>query len=308
MSFHGRSLDDLPLAAYTKGTAPDVDEPEPLPDPGYTSVPASSSSMADRVAQAHAGADAAEAAAEPRRRFSLPFRLPRLGRGKQAELEANAPFHSVSAGGVTAAEPFEPVSHRPFEPVTVHVPVTDSSPGPAVRLTLPKQLRDPRVLAGGTVAVGLVLLVASVLGGGGPNLGIGPNSSQSTTGGLQSAAPGNATVELTGGGTGLFTLNGSTGSGPAVNSRVDATWSDVLGHHLELTGPASAGTRTTDPNFVLSWTMVIDGVPVTFMSRAAECTVGMAVSPRAVRGTFHCKKLTSDGGAHVIDIRGDFTT
>ena len=325
MSLQGRSLDDLPLAAYSRGVVPADDEPEPPPDPGYTSVPAPSSSTAELVAQSHA--ESSEAAA-PGRKLSLPFRLPRFGRGKQPAIDAEAPFQAVAASPDAPARPFEPITarafepmpQRPFEPAHVTVPVGGGPAGPARRLPIPRlpglpgglpklQLRDRRVLAGGTVAIGLVLLAVSLLGGGGPSSGAGgPSSSQGTTGAVETAAPASATVELTGGGSGTFTLNGTTGSGPAVDSRVDATWSDVLGQYLQLSGMASQGTRTTDANFVLSWTMVTGGKAITFTSRAAECTIGMAVGREAVHGTFVCKKLQSADGKKVIDLRGNYTT
>jgi hypothetical protein len=115
-------------------------------------------------------------------------------------------------------------------------------------------------------------------------------------------------VELTGTLAAMYTLAGATGSGPAVDSQLDATWTDPLGESLGITGLASQGTRTTDPNFSLSWTMLIDNQRVTFTSRASECTIGMAVGPKAVHGTFVCKKLKSGDGKHVIDMRGTYTT
>lgn len=320
MSFHGRSLDDQPLAAYSTGISPTDDEPEVPPDPGYTSVPASSHSTADNVAHAHAEPDAAATPAPSGRKLGLKLRLPSFGRGRQPALEAAAPFQAVAPSAQLPGRPFEPASprpfepaaQRPFEPVSVHVPVDGAaSPSPLARLPkLPVRVRDPRVLAGGTVAVGLVLLVASLLGGGGPTSGAGgPNSSQRPGGAAFTAAPvGNATVELIAGGTGMFTLNSASGAGPAVNSRVEASWADSLGHGLSLSGLASQGTRTTDANFALTWTMDFGGTAVTFTSRAAECTVGMAVGVTAVKGTFVCKKLRSPDGKHTIDIRGTYTT
>ena len=305
MSFHGRSLDDQPLAAYSTGVKPSEEEAEPVRDPGYTSVPAPSSSTAELVAHAHDDAAAEAPAAASGRRFSLPFRLPSFGRGNRAALAAGAPFQAV-------ALPSD-VPPRPFEPVHVPTPRTDTPAGSPVRRSLAQlrqlRLRDPRVLAGGTIAVGLVLLTFSLLGGGGSNSGSnGPGSSLGT--GVQpTAAPvGNASVELTSGVIGTFELAGATGGGPAVDSQLNATWTDALGHSLGIAGMASQGTRTTDANFVLTWTMLADGASVTFTSKASECTIGMAVGPKAVHGTFVCKKLRSDDGRHLVDFKGSYTT
>jgi len=171
-------------------------------------------------------------------------------------------------------------------------------------------LRDPKVLAGGVVAIGLALLGVSLLGGGGPSSGAGgPNSSEGTTAAQPTPVPpGAATVEVTSGGSGIYELNGQTGAGPAVNSQVNATWSDGIGDTLRLTGLASAGVRTTDANFVLTWVTSLAGAPVTFTSTGGECTIGMAVGAKVVSGTFVCKKLISDDGKKTIDLQGSYRT
>ena len=159
------------------------------------------------------------------------------------------------------------------------------------------------------IVVGVALLGVSLLGGGGPASGsTGANASQDTAAFVPTPAPGNASVELTGSLAAMYTLTSATGAGPAVGSQVDATWTDALGESLGITGLASQGTRTTDPTFSLSWTMLINGQAVTFTSRAKECTIGMAVGPKAVHGTFVCKQLKSGDGKHEIDMRGTYTT
>jgi len=328
-------MDDLPLTAYTTGVAPRDDEPEPVPDAGYTSVPATPSSTADLVAHAHAEAAAATPAkpakaAKAARRLSLPFRLPSFGRGRQAALEAAAPFHAVAPPADMPTRTFRAVTAAPdvapraFEALPAPLPAPAFTPvhkpgsladagttAPRWRGLPPLQLRDPRVLAGGAIVVGLALLAISLLGGGGgaPGTG-GPNSSQGAGGGVvPSAAPtGIAAVELTSGQAATFSLTGATGAGPAVDSQLNATWTDPLGDSLGISGLASQGTRTTDLNFTLSWTMLIDGASVTFTSKASECTIGMAVGPKAVHGTFVCKKLKSGDGRHIVDFRGTYTT
>jgi len=157
------------------------------------------------------------------------------------------------------------------------------------------------------VVIGLALLGFSLLGGG-PATGSPPNGNQNPGAVAPTAAPAAASVELTAALKGAYTLTGATGSGPAVAGQLNATWTDSLGDSLALTGLASQGTRWTDGTFVLSWTMLIGNQPVTFTSRNAECTIGMAVSPFAVHGTFVCKKLKSTDGDHVIDFKGSYTT
>ena len=352
MSFNRRSPDDLPLAAYTTGVAPDDDESaELLDDPGYVSVPAPSTPTADMQHGHSAATPADAAAADPasgakRRGPKLSLRLPSFGRSKAAALQEAAPFQPVKPAqaqaaaaqaataqvapsafqAVTGAAAASPAfattpaypATRPFEPVTRPAggkggPPSAKPVGTAdgARARRPGRLtaRDPRVLAGGVIAVGVVLLAASLLGGGSNAGTAGPNGSQGTGGVLPTAAVlGNASVELTAGAGGTFTLTGATGAGPAVDNRVNATWTDPLGESLGLTGMASQGTRTTDADFVMSWTMLIDNVAVTFTSRDKECTIGMAVGIRAVSGTFHCKHLKSDDGKHEVDLFGSYTT
>jgi hypothetical protein len=170
-------------------------------------------------------------------------------------------------------------------------------------------LRDPRVLAGGVIVVGLGLLAFSLLGGGGPATGsTGPKGTQDAGAVAPTAAPGNASVELTDAMPGIHALTGASGAGAALSGQINATWTDPTGDSLGISGPASQGTRTTDPSFVLSWTMLIDNQSVTFTSRASECTIGMAVGVKVVHGTFVCKKLRSGDGKHAIDMRGTYTT
>jgi hypothetical protein len=338
MSFHGRSPDDMPLTAYTTGVTPDAeDEPQLVPDPGYTSVPAPSTPTAD-MQHAHAAADAdAGAPAKKRRGRGISLRMPALGRGKSAPLQQASPFQPVAGA---AAPAFQAVSDstgasaafqatsaypatRPFEPVTRPAGGPPSGKpggkaagkagpvGPSGARQLPRpSVRDPRVLAGGTIVVGVVLLGISLLGGGGANPGAGgPGSSQDNTGALPTPAVlGNASVELTGGGTGTFTLSGGTGAGPAVDNQVNATWTDPRGESLGLVGLASQGTRATDANFVLTWTMLVGNAAVTFTSNDGECVIGMAVDVRSVHGSITCEDLKSDDGKHLVAFRGTYTT
>jgi hypothetical protein len=344
MSFNGRSLDDLPLAAYTTGVVPDEDESlEPDLDPDLVAPPALTQRdlAAALVEPAVPAAQTSEKKPRgPRPSLKLPSpRLPSLRRSRTAALQAAAPFQPVAAGAAPAAATsasFQPVSaSAPPAPQFHSAAAFQAAPafeavqrpgglGPqptqpkervngaprAVAPRLPRlALRDPRVLAGGVIVVGLALLGFSLLGGGRPASGsTGPNSSQNPGAFLPTAAPGNASVEVTSSPAAMHALTGSTGFGAPVNSQLNATWTGATGESLGITGAASQGTRTTDPTFFLSWTMLIDGQSETFTSRASECTIGMAVGVKAVHGTFVCKSLRSGDGRYRIDFRGEYTT
>jgi hypothetical protein len=353
MTFHGRSLDDLPLAAYSTGIVPD--ENEELAQ--ATESGASELGHDYAAATAHDHGSSAQAGAESKpgavpgggRRLSLrlPFRLPVLRRLMRTPIDqASAPFqpvhHAVEPGGAVAPSMAASQMHAapalgapalaapafravPFgsPPLGAPAGATPAGATPSGSRALRRDarvllrdalrdprlhLRDPRVLAGGVVVIGLVLLALSMLGGGGTSGAGGPGQSHGTTAAEATPVPANATVELTSGLTGIYALSGQTGAGPAVNSRVGATWADEFGDTLGLAGAASAGVRTTDANFVLTCTMLVQGAPVTFTSSAGECTVGMAVAAKAVNGTFHCKKLTSGDGRRTIDLQGTYRT
>jgi hypothetical protein len=364
MSFHGRSLDDLPLAAYSRGVVPEENEElaqaaeADVSELGHGYPPVTANDH-DYGSPAQAGAESAPAAVPGggrRLSFRLPFRLPALRRLRATPIdEASAPFqpvhHAAEPRGVAAASmAASPIHAAPtfrapaFTTPTYRAvpfgapqlgapagatPAGSTASGPLALLRDPRALlrhprallrdlprdrrallRDPRALAGGVVVIGLVLLALTMLGGGGPTSGVGgPGSSQDTTGAQATPVPvGIATVELTSGLTGIYALSAQTGAVPAVDSRVVATWADEFGDTFGLTGPASAGTRTTDANFVLTWSMLVQGAPVMFTSSAGECTVGMAVGAKTVNGTFVCKKLKSADGRRMIDVRGTYRT
>jgi hypothetical protein len=331
MGFQGRSLDDLPLAAYTTGVAPDEDAAvDPATDPAADPDLVAPHPMTQQEIAAALADSVSNAIGPPEKKARRPrasLKLPSLRRSKAAALQQAAPFQPVGAGapapssfqavsaGGPAAATFQPVASfqatPAFEPVT-H-PAVAPKPGQPkalkVKRTLPPlSLRDPRILAGGVVVIGLALLGFSLLGGG-PAGGSGPVATQDAAAIVPTAPPvGNASVELTGTLAHIYPLTGATGAGPAVESQLNATWTDPAGESLGITGLASQGTRTTDPNFVLSWTMLIDHQSVTFTSRASECTIGMAVGIKVVHGTFVCKNLKSGDGKHEIDMRGTYTT
>jgi hypothetical protein len=48
--------------------------------------------------------------------------------------------------------------------------------------------------------------------------------------------------------------------------------------------------------------------PVSFTSDAGECTIGMAVNPTNISGTFSCRNLKSDDGKLVVGATGTYRT
>jgi hypothetical protein len=265
MTSDSRSLDDLPLAAYSKGVKP---------DPG--------------LAPHEIAGDQEIAAANS---IAPPIDESVMAELDPADGEPVARSASLAAG----------LRGRIGRPLPV-IPEWLARPR--------EHLRDPRLLLSGVIAVGLVLLVVSLIPGGGGAAGTGAGASPSAPVSVPSAPPppGNASVDVTGKLTATLALAGLTGSGAAVESRIDATWGDATGATLGLRGPAQRGTRTTDSGFVLTLTVLVNGAPVTFTSDARECTIGMAVQPKSVNGTFVCKKLKSDDGKHVVDARGSYRT
>lgn len=276
MTIQGRSLDDLPLAAYSRGA-----EPDPTLDALEAAAPDTTASSAMAPSAMAPG-------------FGVP---------------------PIDAAAMAALPLADGEPDRGAASAHVRVPLGRPLPGVGALpewLARPRQhLRDPRLLLSGVVGAGLVLLVLSVLLGGGGAGGLGAAAASPSAPAFVATAPppaGNATVDVTGKLAGAHQLVGATGSGPAVASRVDATWSSASGAILGLSGPASSGTRTTDGTFVLTWTVLIGETPVTFTSDSGECTVGMSVQPKTVTGSFVCKKLKSDDGKQMLDARGTYRT
>lgn len=254
MPLNGRSVDDLPLAAYSTGVDPAT---EPQFEPEIATGPAG---------------DVAVAAAP-----------------------------SLVAGAF---------------PGFGTIPLDEAATGP-VRPNLRDRLRnlrgnarDPRLLLGGVIGVGVVLLALSLLVGNGSKGPAAADASPSAPAlAFASIAPvGDASVELTGALKGTFALTGVTGSGRSPEATLDSSWGDPLGNTLALDGSVSAGTRTTDATFVLSWTVMVDGKPISFASSAGECTVGMAVKPATVSGSFVCHKVKSVDGKYVVGASGTYRT
>ncbi len=273
MTYPSRSLDDLPLAAHSTGTEPDPRlEALEATEPDPTVAPGASAARGPVLRT-----DDSPSAQARSRPAGVLRRLGSFGR-----------LGSLGSLGRLA---------RPIPPMPRW-------------LAHPRQnLRDPRLLFTGVIVVGVVLLVLSLLMGSGPT---GPGAADASPGApaaAPSSAPaGNASVDVTGKLEASYALTGITGSGPAAEGRLEATWGDASGATLGLSGPAYGGTRTTDAGLVLTWTVLVGGAPVTFTSDAAECTIGMAVNFKNVSGTFVCKKLESDDGELVVDVRGSYRT
>lgn len=257
MPSKGRSLDDLPLAAYTTGMVPEA-TPEPDSIDDLSTAPADA--PMSRAPFAGAPGD------DP-----LPADPDGLAASERTALSGSTPV----AGLVAAAR------------------------------------RNPRLALGAAGCVALIVVGVALLGGGGSTPSLPTASASPSAPAVVATAPpptGSVSVEVSGKLTGTHALGGMSGGGPPVNGRIDATWGDATGMAFTLNGPASAGTRTTDATFVLTWSLVIDGQPTTFTSDSGECTVGMAVQPKLVTGNYVCKKLKSDDGSLVIDLRGTYRT
>ena len=171
-------------------------------------------------------------------------------------------------------------------------------------------MRDPRVLFGGMIAVGVVLLGVSFLGGGNLAGGAGPDASASSApGAVVAPTPGAATIQLTGEvevdvqPDRQHRLRASPRDG-----QLASTWTDASGTALALTGRAGSGTRTTTPDLILTVTVVARGAPATFTSEAGECTIGMAEKMFNVTGSFVCPEITSDDGRVTVKITGTYRT
>lgn len=255
----GRSLDDLPLAAFSTGSI--EDEPD-------------------------SGADPATA---------QPSQEPQPG---SADTLAQPPVAPPRHAAATA-----PASPRTE---TVIVPVAGRDI-PAWEASLRTAIRDPRALAGGAVVLGIVV-IAVALGGGGPPGAPAPSGSPTPAPIATTQVAGAVTLTLSGGLTGTYNLAGATGLGRPAGDRLDASWTDASGNSLSLTGIATSGVRPTGADLVLTWTVVVNGKPVTFTSNHGECILGMALKPKTISGSITCTKLRSDDRKVVVGIAGDYRT
>ena len=169
-------------------------------------------------------------------------------------------------------------------------------------------LRTSRLAAGAAfgavIVVGLLLLVGGRPGPGAAGADASPSAAPVV---VATPEPGNATLVLTGEVEETVTFTSSTGAGTP-SAPLAYTWTDPTANKLGLVGPVDRGTRSTAETLVLHWTIVVDEKPVTFTSDDGECTLGMAVGPTRVSGTFICKKLKSDDGEYVVEAKGTYRT
>jgi hypothetical protein len=170
-------------------------------------------------------------------------------------------------------------------------------------------LRTSRLAAGaafgGLIAVGLLLVVATA--GQKPNAAGADASASAAPIVAATREPGNATLVLTGELEQEVTFTESKGEG-APGAPIAVTWTDPTANTFGLSGAVDRGTRSTDEALVLQWTIVVEEKPISFTSASGECTLGMAVNPTNVFGTFTCKQLQSDDGKYVVEATGTYRT
>lgn len=169
-------------------------------------------------------------------------------------------------------------------------------------------LRTSRVAAGAAFG-GVILVGLLVLAGGGPKPGAASADASPSLGpaAAPTREPGNATLVLTGKLNQTLAFAGMTGAG-APGAPLAATWTDTGTETLGIQGAPDRGTRSTDESLVLRFTVTVKEKPVTFTSDAGECTIGMAVNPFNVSGTFTCSNLESDDGKLVVGATGTYRT
>ena len=249
----GRSVDDLPLAAYSTGVDPET-EPAMM-----------------------------AAATTP---------------------TVDTPPAAPASPGVLAA--------GPFDAVVAQGPAGDDEAAAPPRIVLARARafarRNPRPVAGGAF-IAMILVGLLLLGGGkpAPSAAGAVASPGAPTVAPIAVDPGSATLVLTGAVTGTYTFIGNAGQ-PVAGSSVTASWVDTLQNVLTLDGRVDRGTRMTDAGLVLTWGLMVDGKLVTFTSKAGECTIGMASSPKSVSGSFACRKIRSDDGKLTVGASGTYRT
>lgn len=167
---------------------------------------------------------------------------------------------------------------------------------------------NPRLVAGGGF-VAIILVGVLLLGGGkpAPSAAGAVASPGAPTVTPTAADPGSATLVLTGAVKGTYTFSGNAGQ-PVAGSTVTAAWVDTLQNVLTLDGRVDRGTRMTDAGLVLTWGLILDGKLVTFTSKAGECTIGMASTPKSVTGSFSCRRIKSDDGKLTVGATGTYRT
>jgi hypothetical protein len=187
------------------------------------------------------------------------------------------------------------------------VPEDEPSHGPSPVARLVRVFRTSRVAAGAGFAV--VIIVGLVLLSSG---GASPAATATTPSKAPSAAPtiappsGDATLTVSGVAAGSFTLTGLAGGQQVTGTSVSLGWGDGQQTTLSIAGPLDRGTRATDAGLVLTIGVLVNGQPVTFTSKAGECTIGMAELGTQVQGSFTCHKLKGPEGKATIEANGTY--
>jgi hypothetical protein len=304
MSYHGRSLDDLPLAAYSTGMVEEEPDEEAESETARPAMDARAAALSIVEPQAAAAASAVSAAAGAP---TLPAAAAAAGPAAAAYRPPfAAPGTPVDPPADEAAAP-EAGARRRF--ALPRRPALSLRPQ-AWLSTLPRDpraaIRDPRVLAGGVVVGALVLF--TLFGRGAAPGAATPGATASPSAIVATPVPGAVTASLSGAVSGEIGLTGTAGFGHPAGGQLASTWTDGKGSSLTMTGEASAGTRPTGPDLVLTWTLVVKGTPETFTSDGGECVVGMAVKPSTVSGSIECRRLKSDDGKLMLNVSGTYRT
>jgi hypothetical protein len=228
-----------------------------------------------------------------------------------AEVETRSAASAAPAvrPAVQAARPLAPAGPAvPAEPAADTIDFDAPPVPPILRRAGAVARQNPRLVAGAGF-VAMIVIGLLLLGGGTSAPGAASASASPSAPSIVPVAadPGSATLVLTGALKGTYTFAG-TATQPVAGSAVAGTWTDTFQNVLTLDGSVDRGTRQTDAGLVLTWALMVDGKLVTFTSKAGECTIGMASTPKVVSGSFACRKIRSDDGKLTVEATGTYRT
>lgn len=239
--------------------------------------------------------------------------MPLAAYGGSGMEEEAVPPPTMTTPPVPAPDPALAAAGAPPAASVADLPVPEDElvpgPSPVARMLarIVRLFRTSRVAAGAGFAV--VILVGVVLLSSG---GASPGATASTPTKGPTAAPtvappsGNASMTLSGVATGSFTLTGQAGGQQVSHTAVALSWADAQQTTLSIAGPVDRGTRATDEQLVLTIAVLVNGQPVTFTSKAGECTIGMAEVGTNVQGSFTCHKLKGPDGKATVEASGTY--
>ncbi len=221
-----------------------------------------------------------------------------------AEAEPDEPDRAPGSTGASTLEPGLDLADEPGEQAGISLGTALLGLGAQIATLL----RTSRVAAGAAFSA-VILVGLLLLAGGGPNPGAASVTSSPSLAPAAAATrePGNATLVLTGKLNQTVAFAGPSSTG-APGAPLAATWTDTGAQVLGIEGAADRGTRSTDETLVLRFTVTVKDRPVSFTSDAGECTIGMAVNPTNISGTFSCRNLKSDDGKLVVGATGTYRT